>query len=121
MTAPADRLLVLLGDDVARACLRGLLERPRTQRELATDLVIAQSATSRALALLRAAGWVEADGLRGATLRVRAPEATRQALLAVDHLADELLSLDTTAQQQRTHADRRLLMDEAEVPGENAG
>lgn len=120
MTAPADRLFTLLGDDTARACVRGLLERPRPQTELALELGITQSVASRVITLLKMAGLVEADGLRGAVLRVRAPEATRQALLALDHLADELLGLDLTAQTQRTHDDRRLLVDSADDADEHA-
>ena len=107
------------GDDTIRACLRALLKEPASQKQLIERLAATQSAVSRALALLTAAGWVQADGSRGAVHRVRDPQGTRQLLLAADHLADALIRADAQEQDERTREDRRLLMNESgEEPGE---
>lgn len=104
MAAPlADRIIEVLGDAGALQILRELIREERTQAALVTDLVITQSVASRTLKTLRLVGLVAAESPRG-LLRVRAPDATQQLLLAGNNLAAALISIE--AEEQETLADR---------------
>lgn len=112
-TPPSDRLLELLGDPVARAIVRQLAMSDATQRDLVEATGVTQSVASRALGLMRFAGLIESEGLRSATLRLRAPDETIAALLAFDHLAARIGEFDAAAQAATTSGDRRLAMGPA--------
>jgi DNA-binding transcriptional ArsR family regulator len=117
-TPPSERLLDLLGDPAARAIARHLATADATQRELVAAIGLSQSVASRALALMRAAGLVDSEGLRSPLLRLRARDETVALLLAVDHLAERLGALDVAAQATRTNNDRRLALRSTDVDDE---
>jgi DNA-binding transcriptional ArsR family regulator len=115
MTEPlSDRLLDTLGDPIARAVVRALLERERSQTDLTEDLGLAQSTVSRIVKVLRAVGLVApTSGARGQSLAVTAHGETVGILLAADRLAEQLIDREQTVQAERSSATRRAAIQPA--------
>jgi hypothetical protein len=87
--------------------VRVLLDRELPQKALTTELAVAQSTISRAVASLKSVGLVRAEGLRDAPLYVCCRDEVVGVLLAADRLAEELLASDTAAQKRRSQETRR--------------
>jgi DNA-binding IclR family transcriptional regulator len=116
MEAPlADRILEVIGDESALAILRGLDREERTQAALVIELKLPQSVASRTIKTLRHVGLVVADSPRG-VLRIRAPVATRQLLLAGNNLASALLAIETAEQANLSDETRRSAIKAADAP-----
>lgn len=118
MTEPlSDRLLTAVGDQAALSIMRCLLERSRSQAELAGQLGLAQSTVSRAVRVLRDVGAVsEIDKGRAPQLGIDAPDEAKALLLATDRLAERIQALQGEAQEARSRETRQLVIKSAVLP-----
>jgi DNA-binding transcriptional ArsR family regulator len=109
MTEPlSDRIFDALGDPIARAILRELVDRERSQSDLVSGLDCSQPAVSRGSRILRALGLVVGgERTRGDDLRLTARPELLEILFAVDHMADKLLAAEVDAQKQQSRRTRR--------------
>jgi DNA-binding transcriptional ArsR family regulator len=95
--ALANRLFEALGDPVALRVVRELQHEPLTQAELVRRVGAAQSAVSRAAAMLKTLGLTDAPSQRG-KITLRAPASVGQLLTAANGLAMDLLAIEARDQ-----------------------